>query len=200
MWDFFDLVVKVYRPLPPKFPDGGKLSQYLDNMKLGDSIDIRGPTGHIEYSTPGTLLLYNRVKKSEPPRTVKVKHIGMMAGGTGITPMLQIIRHILKNPKDQTKLSLIFANKSEDDILLRAELDQEAKDPRLSLWYTIDNNTDPAWKYSVGFITEEMIRSHLPGSQEGVHMLMCGPPPMIKFACIANLEKIGFKPDQYSDF
>lgn len=87
---YFDLVIKVYPPLPPKFPDGGKLSQYFDRMQIGDTIDVRGPTGHIEYAAPGTLLLYNRLKKSEPPRKVKVRHLAMMAGGTGITPMLQV--------------------------------------------------------------------------------------------------------------
>ena len=43
----------------------------------------------------------------------------MIAGGTGITPMLQIIRAALKNPLDRTKLSLIYANVNVEDILLR---------------------------------------------------------------------------------
>ena len=37
----------------------------------------------------------------------------MIAGGTGITPMLQVIREILSNPEDKTEISLIFANQSE---------------------------------------------------------------------------------------
>jgi cytochrome-b5 reductase len=86
----FELVVKVYRPLEPQFPNGGLLSQYLGDMKVGDSVDVRGPTGHIEYAAPGTLRLWNKLKKKEAPRTVKVKHLAMMAGGTGITPMLQV--------------------------------------------------------------------------------------------------------------
>ena len=46
----------------------------------------------------------------------------MIAGGTGITPMLQIIRAILKNPIDMTKINLIYANVNEEDILLKKEL------------------------------------------------------------------------------
>jgi cytochrome-b5 reductase len=40
----------------------------------------------------------------------------MIAGGTGITPMYQIIKASIQDPKDQTKLSLIYANVNEDDI------------------------------------------------------------------------------------
>jgi cytochrome-b5 reductase len=40
-----------------------------------------------------------------------------------------------------------------------------------------------------------MISSHLfPASADGV-VLMCGPPPMINYACVPNLEKVGFTPD-----
>merc|ERR1712000_687322 len=187
----FELVVKVYRPLEPKFPNGGLMSQHLGDMKVGETIDVRGPTGHIEYAAPGTLRLWNKLKKREAPRTVKVTHLAMIAGGTGITPMLQIVRHILKTPGDKTKMSLIFANKSEDDILLREELEACAKDPRFNLWFTIDNSVKEGWQYDLGFITEEMIRKQLPAPGDGVHVLMCGPPPMIKFACKPNLEKIG---------
>ena len=41
-----------------------------------------------------------------------------MAGGTGITPMLQIIAAVMREGS-RLEMSLIFANKSEDDILLR---------------------------------------------------------------------------------
>lgn len=65
-------------------------------------------------------------------------------GGTGIAPMLQLIRHILKDPKDETKLSLLFANQTEKDILLRDELEQAAKEhpDRFKFWYTLDRPTE----------------------------------------------------------
>ena len=52
---------------------------------------------------------------------------GMIAGGTGITPMYQVANAILKDPTDQTELRLIFANVSADDILIQEELDAVAK-------------------------------------------------------------------------
>ncbi|CAN0537542.1 unnamed protein product, partial [Scytosiphon promiscuus] len=48
----------------------------------------------------------------------QVRKVGMMAGGTGITPMLQIIAAVMREGA-RLEMSLIFANKSEDDILLR---------------------------------------------------------------------------------
>ena len=122
----------------------------------------------------------------------------MMAGGTGITPMLQVMNAILSDPNDATQISLVYANQTEDDILCRDMLDAlAAKHPkRLSVWYTVDR-APKGWKYSEGFITAEMIAEHLPGPKESTLILMCGPPPMIKFACQANLDKLGYpKPMQ----
>lgn len=48
-----------------------------------------------------------------------------------------------------------------------------------------------AWDYSQGFVNEDMIRNHLPPPGEEPLVLMCGPPPMIQFACLPNLERVG---------
>lgn len=46
-----------------------------------------------------------------------------IAGGSGLTPMLQVIQEIARNPDDKTKVSFIFANQSATDIILKKELD-----------------------------------------------------------------------------
>jgi cytochrome-b5 reductase len=46
---YVDFVIKVYRPHPPKFPEGGRMSQYLQNMKVGEMLEMMGPKGHIHY-------------------------------------------------------------------------------------------------------------------------------------------------------
>lgn len=51
------------------------------------------------------------------------------------------------------------------------------------------------WKYSSGFINEEIIRDHLFAASDDTITLMCGPPPMINFACQPNLEKLGHSKD-----
>lgn len=62
------------------------------------------------------------------------------SGGTGITPMLQLIRHITKDQSDKTEMALLFANQTEKDILLRKELEAivEQFPEKFKLWYTID--------------------------------------------------------------
>lgn len=43
-----------FKNVHPKHPEGGKMTQYLENMKIGDTILIRGPTGRLFYHKPGT--------------------------------------------------------------------------------------------------------------------------------------------------
>jgi cytochrome-b5 reductase len=50
------------------------------------------------------------------------------------------------------------------------------------------------WKYSKGFISADMIKDHLPPPDDDTLILMCGPPPMINFACLPNLDKLGYTP------
>lgn len=97
-----------------RFPNGGKMSQLLDSLEIGDTIDIKGPLGEIAYLDPGEFLI-----KGNPQNANK---LAMLAGGTGITPMYQVLKAILNNPDDNTECSLIFANQTEGDILLRNEV------------------------------------------------------------------------------
>ena len=63
----------------------------------------------------------------------------MIAGGSGITPMLQIVRDVFKSD-EETKIKLLFANQTEQDILLREEIEdfQRQYPTRFSYMYTID--------------------------------------------------------------
>ena len=62
---------------------------------MGDDLDISGPWGMTEYIGRGTFKLRGKA--------VQKKHVGMIAGGTGITPMLQIIRAIMRDPLDRKR-------------------------------------------------------------------------------------------------
>lgn len=190
---YVDLVIKVYRPGTVKMPDGkemtwedgGKASLYLDDKKPGDWIEIMGPLGVNEYLGRGMFKL--------PGKTVTVKHVGMMAGGTGITPMLQVVQAALRDSGDTCNFYLIYANKTEDDILCQDMLDDLAKNSkgRFKMYYTLDFPPD-GWKGKTGFITKDMIRECFPKPSDQTLMLMCGPPPMVKFACRENLEALGY--------
>ncbi|KAI9014358.1 hypothetical protein CLU79DRAFT_767244 [Phycomyces nitens] len=158
----FDLLIKSYPT--------GNISKLFGELSVGDSVAVRGPKGNFSY-TPNM-----------------VRAFGMIAGGTGITPMLQIIRAICKNPADKTKVNLIFANVNEEDILLKKDLDElVAKHDNLSVYYVL--NTPPAeWTGGVGFVTPDMISSQCPAPADDVKILLCGPPPMISAMTKATTE------------
>ncbi|QDZ21782.1 NADH-cytochrome b5 reductase [Chloropicon primus] len=151
---YFDLVVKVY--------EKGVMSKHFGNLKTGDSLEIKGPIVKLPYAA--------NMKK----------HIGMVAGGTGITPMLQVAEAILSNPEDKTKVSLIFGNVTEKDIILRKELDEYAKKhpDRFEVFYVLDK---PGffWKGGKGYITKEMLQQRMPAPSNENMVFVCGPPPMM---------------------
>lgn len=95
---YVDLLVKVYfKGVHPKFPEGGKMSQYLEQLKIGDMIEVSGPKGKLTYVGKGVIHIKHRVKDPKP-EIRKANKIVMIAGGTGITPMLQVLRYALMEP------------------------------------------------------------------------------------------------------
>lgn len=193
------LVIKVYRPSPPKFPKGGQMSQHLDSLKIGDTILVKGPKGHMEWKGEG---YYTSKPLGKPLESRVCQQIVMIAGGTGITPMLQILHTIFANPNTNVSVKLIYANQSENDILVRDELEALAEQfpSQFSLWYTVDKSITPTWKYDTGFITKEMIEQHGLFPSGKTHIFMCGPPPMIKFACLPALTELGYTDKEWVIF
>lgn len=119
----------------------------------------------------------------------------MIAGGTGITPMLQLVRQIAKDPEDQTKVSLLFASQAEEELYLRDEIEELAKTypDQFKYWYTIDRSSE-SWKYSTGYVNADIIKEHMYPPGDDTIVLMCGPPPMINFACSPSLDKLEYNP------
>lgn len=119
----------------------------------------------------------------------------MIAGGTGITPMLQIVRYVSRRPTDTTKMSLIFANRTEGDIMCRAELEQAAEsNPNFKLHLQLDRAPNSQWRGGVGFVTDQVVQSVLPAPAKGVLILVCGPPPMVDIMR-GILTKLGYSDD-----
>ena len=137
----FDLLIKSY----PQ----GNISAHVAKLEVGQTMKVRGPKGAMVY-TPNMC-----------------RHIGMIAGGTGITPMLQIIRAIERGrPRnggsDKTQVDLIFANVNPDDILLKDDLERLVKeDDGIRVHYVL-NNPPEGWTGGVGFVTADMIKVRSP--------------------------------------
>ncbi|KAM7267817.1 hypothetical protein ACFE04_009983 [Oxalis oulophora] len=166
---YFELVVKMY----PK----GKMSHYLREIVEGDTLAVKGPKGRFKHKAS----LY--------------RAYGMIAGGSGITPMFQLIRAILENHKDTTKLHLIYGNTTEEDILLKDELDGYASNfpNRFKIYYVLSQPPE-TWNGGVGRISKEMIQSYLPAPASDIQILRCGPLGMTK-TMAAHLDAIGYSSD-----
>ncbi|KAF0644207.1 hypothetical protein FPSE5266_04777 [Fusarium pseudograminearum] len=163
-----DLLIKSY----PQ----GNISKHMASLVVGQTIKVRGPKGAFVY-TPNM-----------------VRHFGMIAGGTGITPMLQVIRAIVRGRAagDKTEVDLIFANVSPQDILLKEDLDAlAAQDAGIRIHYVLDKPPE-GWTGGVGYVTADMINKYLPKPADDVKILLCGPPPMISGLKKAT-ESLGFK-------
>ncbi|KAJ5923333.1 hypothetical protein N7454_008578 [Penicillium verhagenii] len=163
-----ELVIKCY-------PDGLLTGQYLANLKPGDKIQFRGPKGAMRYK--------NGI----------CKKIGMIAGGTGITPMYQLIRAICEDDTDTTEINLIYANRGEEDILLREELETFAANfpQNFKVWYMLDSPPQK-WAYGKGYVTAAVMRERLPAPSPDTKIMLCGPPGMVNASKKALVE-LGFK-------
>lgn len=164
------LIIRIY-------PEGLLTGGFIDKLKVGDEVQFRGPKGAMRYQKGWA------------------KKIGMIAGGTGITPMYQIIRAICEDKKDTTQISLVYANRSEEHILLRREMERFAKNypENLKIWYMLDKYPDD-WKFGKGFISQDVLMERMPAPSDdsSTKVLLCGPPLMVNSAK-KNLVDLGWK-------
>jgi cytochrome-b5 reductase len=164
----FDLLIKSYPT--------GNISKHVAGLQVGQTMRVKGPKGAMVY-TPNM-----------------VRHFGMIAGGTGITPMLQVVKAVIRGrgKGDNTEMDLIFANVNPEDILLKEDLDAlAAKDSKFRVHYVL-NNPPEKWNGGVGFVSADMIKEKLPAPASDVKILVCGPPPMVS-AMKKATESLGYE-------
>jgi cytochrome-b5 reductase len=161
----FDFLVKLY-------PEG-KMGSHLFGLQPGDTVEFKGPDRQFIYK----------------PNSVDT--VAMIAGGTGVTPMLQLIEGVLSNPRDRTKLVLVYACRSKNDIALKKDIDAlaAAHPVRLKVVYTVE---EPGFAGGVGRllwvgggyvrtgrVDEALLRKELPAPDGKVQVIVCGPGAMV---------------------
>lgn len=115
---YMEFLIKIY-PVNPRFPDGGAFTHAFDQLESGASVEVKGPFGRIVYEGTGRFTLHGRA--------VTARRVGMLCGGTGITPMIALLSRMLENDDDDgVKVSLLCSNRNEEEILMRTELDEMA--------------------------------------------------------------------------
>jgi cytochrome-b5 reductase len=148
---YFDLTVKRY--------ETGVISRYLHDREIGDTVLMSGPNS-------GGHWVDGMAKK-----------VGFVAGGTGITPMISIIRWILAQGLG-VELFLVYANKTEADIIFRDEWDEDAREHASFHCYHVLEQPPAVWLQGTGRITEDILRRHLPPPGPESVIFLCGPPAM----------------------
>jgi len=151
-----------------KVKDGRGSTFVNDQLKPGDEIEVMTPMGNF----------YSALSPSNK------KHYVLFAGGSGITPMLSIIKTVLKS-EPQSRITLFYGNRDEASVIFKKQLDelQASNAGRLSVHHILEQGGSDA--LHTGLLTKETIRQFvaahvdLKGDNE---YFICGPAPMMENA------------------
>ncbi|EFQ27580.1 hypothetical protein CGRA01v4_03058 [Colletotrichum graminicola] len=183
-----DVLIKIYYDTPDR--KGGKMTQALNSIPIGHFVDFKGPVGKFEYLGKGLCSIAGRSQRA-------IKRFIMICAGSGITPIFQVLRAVMKDAADPTRCLLLYGNRAEDDILCRGELDAmaAANPDRCRLLYSL-TKPDASWTGFVGrmdgkfFVDKVGTYPNEAGGDELV--LVCGPEAFE--ACVrTTLGGLGWK-------
>jgi len=172
----FQLLIKRY--------DDGAVSEYLHKLPIGSTVDFK----HISFNV-----------KEQYPFEGK-KRITMLCGGTGIAPMYQALLKLM-DPSDTREVTLVVGNKTEDDILMRAELEAFALQApeRFKLVYVLGDGPDgaapsgwastPAYTAASGWIDKAKVEEFCHPPADDTLVFVCGVPQMYTSLCGPRTEK-----------
>jgi ferredoxin-NADP reductase len=125
--------------------DDGEVSPYLvDEVRATDQLEVRGPIGGYfvwEISRGGPLFL--------------------IAGSSGIVPLMAMIRHRLAGGSD-VQISLLYSTRSPEDVIYRTELDGLTSQRGIEVVHTFRDPSHPVGRATVGGSTPRCWRRSLP--------------------------------------
>jgi len=131
------LMIKAY--------EQGALTPLVNQLHIGDHLSISDCTGTFQFN-----------------QLNGVKTVRLIAAGTGLTPMIRIISHLLYQAEADSVMNLLFANKEIRDILWKDQLNQiAAKHPsRFHVTYIL-SKPDDSWKGLKGRINDVILKQFL---------------------------------------
>ena len=155
-----DLIVKIYKD--------GIMTTKLNNLSVGETLDFK----HIPFN----------VKVQYP---FNKKRILMIAGGSGITPMIQALYSILGTSNDTTKVDLVYCNKTSNDISVDFNDWIQQSNGRLHVHHVLsDEPNSSKWEGDRGFITKEILERVIQSDETKTELVfVCGPTPMYELLC-----------------
>ncbi len=161
----------------------GLMSAWMnDTLKEGDLINVMPPQGKF----------YTELSSSNQ------KHYLLLGGGSGITPLMSIIKSVLK-VEPNSKCTLLYANKDENNIIFKDKLSQLEADfsSRFKVIHSLDKPIG-AWNGNTGLLYANKIISILEKEQinfNNAEVFICGPSALMNEYTLA-LEKMGVAKDK----
>ena len=161
-----------YYDITVKRVEQGLVSNYLlDCVNRGNELVSSGPTGNF-YFNP----------------IIHKSTMVCIAGGSGITPFMSMIREIVECGLDRT-VYLLYGNRTDQDVIFHEELTDIAKRfDNVTYLPVIEDPTD-GYAGACGFVTSNLIRE-LVGDIEDKSFFICGPQGLYEF-CLPELEEMG---------
>ena len=139
--------------------ENGLVSNYmLDNMKVGDKLDVSKPAGDFGY---------NPIKDEE--------NVIAIAGGSGITPFMSLAHAILEGTYN-CNLTLFYSVRTYDDIIFKREI-EEINKKKKNVKFVITLTREEKEGYLNGHLTKEMLEPYI---KEFNTVLMCGPKELYR--------------------
>ena len=156
---------------------------------------MKGPVGRLTYK--GNCIVHFTTAGKEPIRVTK---LGLLAGGSGITPLFSIMDAIYRARESCIEVKMLYSNKTLEDILLRNELDAINADdsaPNISVAHTLtrEHGELPA-PLLKGHASIEMLRQlGFPEPSDETMYILSGKSPF-NAACKAFLLEAGHSEDR----
>ncbi|MDD5006293.1 MAG: FAD-dependent oxidoreductase [Candidatus Omnitrophica bacterium] len=137
-----------------------QFSQRLKNLEEGDEILFKAPLGSCVFKD-------------------EYKKIGFLIGGIGITPVISIIEYIMDKKLD-TDVTLLYSNKTEEDIAFRKELDLWASaNSNIKVFYTVTECEPKDKRCIFGQINKDLLTEKFKALDERIFFIF-GPPKMVE--------------------
>lgn len=192
-----DILIKVYFPDKESKNPGGKMTMALESIPIGHSVEFKGPIGKFVYLGNGKCDMSGKIRH--------VKRFFMICGGSGITPIYQVLRAVLSNGDDETKCVMLNGNRTEGDILCRDELDMLARleeengKGRFRMVHVL-SKAGEGWQGLKGYVGMELFDKEIGRKEEKANrqgpgedlILFCGPDAMEK-SVKKELDLLGWK-------
>ena len=182
---YVDVLVKVY--FETKESKGGRMSMAMEALPIGHGVDLKGPIGKFQYHGRGLCAVNEKMHR--------VQRFVMICGGSGITPIFQVFRAVMRDPEDQTKCIVLDGNRLVEDILCKEDLDAlvRGNEDRGKVLYTLTKAPE-GWNGLKGRINGDLVKQHC-CVDEATLILICGPEALEK-SMHAALTSQGWRDDQ----